>query len=294
VKICTFNVENLFLSPLGTALDRLEKLAAVLKDIDADIYALMEVHSEEGLKDFVMFYLNDSYHVSLIEGNSERGIHLAYMVKKSLPFRLEHLTHRRRPIQLLPNKKARYLSRDIAELRLYKQSDEHNPALILLAVHLKSKRSDTSADFGGKKTRGLEFRLLLDTYLHLNKRFKGQTPIIILGDFNGVLQPQRVEPEFSDITLQTELKDVLELLNYAPQERITQISFNHLRETLAEQFDYLFLPAELWPFVDTVQSGVYRFKNDKGIPLALAQTPEQRSRLPSDHYPVVVKLTKNL
>jgi endonuclease/exonuclease/phosphatase family metal-dependent hydrolase len=308
MKICTFNVENFFLSPLhkeiggqveqrilqpgDTALKRVELLGQVFRDINADIFGLQEIFNEETLNEFNQHFLNDRYLVSLIEGNSDRGINIAYLVKKNLPYRFEHLTHRNRPITPV-GQKAYYLARDLAELRLFDKKTE-KISMIFLCVHLKSKRSDSSSDFGGKKQRKLEFDFVIDTYLKLIKRFGPEVPIFLMGDFNGVLWPEQIEEEFSSLYEKTQLVDTLEALNYPLENRTTQFSFNRLKEVLATQFDYLFLPQSVLPLIDLKQSGIYRFKDQNGNQIPLPQTSEQRSKLPSDHFPVVVTINTRL
>jgi endonuclease/exonuclease/phosphatase family metal-dependent hydrolase len=308
MKICTFNVENFYLSPLhqgldghieqrilqpgDTALKRVELLGQVFRDINADIFGLQEVFNEETLNEFNQHFLKDRYLVSLIEGNSDRGINIAYLVKKNLPYRLEHLTHRSRPITP-PGQKAYYLSRDLAELRLFdKKTDELS--MIFLCVHLKSKRSDTSSDFGGKKQRKQEFDFVLETYIQLKKRFGPELPIFLMGDFNGVIWREQSEEEFSGLFERTDLIDTLEALQYPLDKRTTQFSFNRQKDVLATQFDYLFLPKATLPLLDAKQSGIYRFKDQEGNQIPLPQTSEQRSRLPSDHFPVVATLNITL
>lgn len=276
--------------PGDTSLKRAELLARVILDLDAEIYALAEVQGEESLREFNHHFLQDAFHISLIEGNSDRGIHLAYLIKKNLPYHFEHLTHRRRP---LPNAPTLLLSRDIAELRL-KCPETEQVLLVLLAVHLKSKRTDQSSDFGGKRRRARELELVVQTHKTLAKRFGPQIPVVLMGDFNGIAQPDHFEEEFAPLMKSTELIDILEYLNLPKAERITQVSFGKNRELLAEQFDYIFFPTKLGPWVNPAESGVYRFKNGEGQPLPLPQGPSERAELPSDHYPVVLSLKPTL
>ena len=305
MRICCFNVENLFLSPLETdqdgeirqkifqpgdsSLKKLKDLALVLLDIDADIFALVEVGPEEMLREFSQSLLGDRYRVSVIEGNSDRGIHIGYLIKNDCAFKIEHLTHRGRQLSLSTPQKPVYLSRDIAELRLIKKNKKR-PSLILLLVHLKSKRSDLTSDFGGKKKRQSEFHLLLETYQTLRDRYHGKVPILLLGDFNGVLIKDRREPEFEKLKEYPELKDILERLEYSEEERITQISFDNKQNRLAEQFDYMFLPDILEDAIVKEKSGLYLYKTEDGQPKVLPKSSYERSLLPSDHYPLVLEL----
>src|SRR6185312_5880453 len=102
--------------------------------IDADIVCMNEVGGEESLQNFARFFLGGKYTPFLIEGNSDRGIDVGYLIKTDFPLRPELRTHKNRPIQFLyPHErqgdlfdetstkpaKSHYFSRDCAELRLY-------------------------------------------------------------------------------------------------------------------------------------------------------------------------------
>ena len=99
LKICEFNVENLFISmdfyqgqdlakmsELGwrdLALAQLKKkqkplsklwgLSKAILDIDPDILMLIEVGGRDSLENFSRYFLNDEFIPLFIEGNSKRN-----------------------------------------------------------------------------------------------------------------------------------------------------------------------------------------------------------------------------
>lgn len=317
LRILSFNVENLFFSAdksLAVFQSQKDKdfpalsgLKKTIEQIEPDIAALVEVGGEKSLEDFNEHFLDSKYHCSLIPGNSDRNIHIGFLINKKLSYHFEHLTHRNRPLKLQyphemkkwsalraknPHLEApvHYLSRDIAELRVYENPQEQIPKLIILAVHLKSKRVDQGHDFGGRLRRSAEFKLLLETYLLLDKRFHQKVPIILCGDFNGVIREKDGEAEFQNLFEQTDLIDILELLDLPEEQRVTHISFSKNKTPVGLQFDYLFFSKRFANLVDKEQSGRYLFQDEKGMPLKSPQSSAERSTLPSDHYPLVCQL----
>ena len=57
-------------------------LAETIREITPDIVMLNEVGGEESLKNFNHYFLAGQYRPMTIEGNSDRGIDLAYLVKE--------------------------------------------------------------------------------------------------------------------------------------------------------------------------------------------------------------------
>lgn len=309
MRFCTFNVENLFLSSSPYTFphkntDKVKWLAQVIEEIDADIYFLIEVGGEESLREFNEVYLGDKFIVSHIKGNSDRGIEIGYLIKKESSYTYEHLTHRNRTLGFLykhekqensrllkEGKKVKhishYLSRDIAELRVFGDNKDI-PKCIFLGVHLKSKLNDTGHDWLGKERRASELSLLVETYKTLNKKFNKKVPIFLTGDFNGAAALKDHEDEFKKIYTQTNLLDVFDHLDWSHDQRTTFILYDKNKEPNQMQLDYFFIEKELKHLIDTKESCIYRYKKENLLPLP--QTPYARASLPSDHYPIVVKL----
>lgn len=311
MKIISFNVENLFFSPQPKDFSSLDEIKASvtqpgdkdypvtkllgqsIKQMDPDIAGLMEVGGVESLEAFNEVFLDQKFETSLIPGNSDRDIHLGYLVKKNLPYRYEHYTHRNRKIKHREGNSPSYLSRDIAELRLFDPEDKEGeaPKLIILCVHLKSKRS-SGADFGGQKRRAAEFNLVLDTYIYLEKRYKSQVPILLMGDFNNVILPGELPESFGRLFEETDLVDILEILDYPMDQRGTQISFSSRKDILSQQFDYIFVPKKWHSLINQRESGLYLFRHEENDQIIRKpQSSHERSQLPSDHYPLICDLT---
>src|SRR5690349_12400091 len=107
LRLIEFNVENLFIyldhyqgQDLTKVTERewrsfsastipnkpiahVRELARAIKDLNPDILMLCEVGGTESLANFSKHFLNDEYAPYLIEGNSDRGIDLGYLVKRS-------------------------------------------------------------------------------------------------------------------------------------------------------------------------------------------------------------------
>src|SRR5262245_55900310 len=69
-------------------------LAESLLNIDADIVLMNEVGGNESLVAFAKHFLHDKYIPHVIEGNSQRGIDVGYLIRKTLPIRVELHTHK--------------------------------------------------------------------------------------------------------------------------------------------------------------------------------------------------------
>ncbi len=300
MKITTLNLHNFFLDPQVPSQGRgvkppekIETIERALQKIDPDIILCQEVGGESSLRIFSETYLNKEFQHSVIKGNSDRGIEIGFLIKKRLPYRFEHYTHKNRDINFFyphereENKKAidsgndpihpsHRFSRDVAELRIYKGDQL---ALIVLQVHLKSKKDRNGFDPQGVGKRTAELNTLVKLYSRMKDQF--QVPIVIGGDFNGVVSRDRGDRELSPI-LDTDLKDILELID-SPNG--THIHFGSNRQKVELQFDYLFLSHELHSKVDHSQSGITYYVNNQGVTMDPTR-PYELYSMPSDHFPL--------
>lgn len=276
-------------------------LAEALLEIDAEVILVNEVGGNESLTNFARYFLEDRYRPYVIEGNSDRGIDIGYLVKKTLPYQFELHTHKNRPINFLypheiqsnqhyekvaPEKviKSHYFSRDCAELRVF-GDDKTKPKLIFLLVHLKSKLDPDGIDPQGRDRRGAELKALTEIYQELRREHQN-VPVIVGGDFNGIVHRERGEMEFKPLFETTDLEDIFSILKRDPSEAMTQIQFNRTGVQLL-QIDYLFVSPGLQTELVPEESFVYRYRSDLGVKLGLPTNLDQRLALPSDHYPVV-------
>ena len=279
-------------------------LADSLLDIDADVVCLNEVGGEESLHNFNKHFLKGLYTPYLIEGNSDRGIDIGYLVRKNLNWLCELRTHKNRPLHFLypheqqsnsynaqhaPEKliKTHYFSRDCAELRVFTSGSE-KPALIFLAVHLKSKLDPDGIDPAGRGRRQAEMNTLMDIYREIRNEFSPAVPVILAGDFNGCVRRPNISEEFKAIE-QTDLENVKEIAGHNDEQAATQVIFSRSGNIQALEIDYIFVSPELKEHLVADQVQTYRYRSDLKVSLPLPKTLEQRTYLPSDHYPVVAQ-----
>lgn len=307
MKLCLFNVENFFLlgGPHGDGfkkpVDKIEWIARTISEIDADITMLCEMGGLDSLDLFNTKYLNSQYYTALLKGNSNRGIEMGYLIKKSFPYSYQHFSHAdasiefNYPFEIEENKKMlpifqiapHKFSRDISELRIFKDG---NLQMILLLVHLKSKWDRDGVDWLGKERRKAELKALVKTYNRLRAEFHFKVPVIVAGDLNGIAQKGLQEPEFDDLYGQTDLEDVLEVINEPYERRLTFFYFSKENQRESCQLDYILLPPELHSLVKKEDSGIYLFRDNHGVILPYPMESYQRYALPSDHYPIVASL----
>lgn len=325
LRLVEFNVENLFLlmatepSDLSTmqeaawqkltvsvtpnkSIAQVRGLARTIQDIDADIYMFCEVGGRESLQNFNRHFLGDQFHVHLIEGNSDRGIDLGYLVHKRLPFKVDLISHKNRSLGFfyphekksieagfVVNKNHKF-SRDVLELRLF-EGEKTEPSLILLQCHLKSPLDRDKIDPNGKDRRKAELEKLVDIYNELKSDFKMQVPILICGDFNGIAAKEHTESEFQAIYQRTDLQCCFEWLQVDPEERFTFLQVApYGGKSKGRQIDYILVPESLKNKIRREETYVYRYKDEFGMNLPLPRNLAQKRLLPSDHYPVVLTL----
>ncbi|MBC7396535.1 MAG: endonuclease/exonuclease/phosphatase family protein [Bdellovibrionales bacterium] len=311
LKVCEYNVENLFISmdyydgqdlrsisenewkTLALAqlqrkqkpLSKLWGVAKAVLDINPDVLMLAEVGGQDSLENFNRYFLNDQYVPYFVAGNSRRSIDLGFLVKKDLPFRVEAVSNKETPIevQAYQGKYTAKFSRDVAELRLH---DEQGLQFILLLVHLKSKIS-SDQDFRGTDVRTAEAHALAEFYARARGNFP-EVPIILGGDFNAPLGSS----EF-DLLNESDLADLHELLGTPEDARYSLIFFDYYKTAHAEALDYLLLSPHLHDRVVPERSGTYRYKGFYDIPHDPPKDRNERYLMPSDHYPVYVSVSLN-
>jgi endonuclease/exonuclease/phosphatase family metal-dependent hydrolase len=302
LKFLSFNVQDLFLfldkyqgENLATidektwssfsislkknkSLEKIIGIQKVIQETNPDIILLTEIGGLESLENFNKYFLTSSYQSYLLPTNSNRGIDLGYLVKKK--FHAKLISHKNFVLSL--NEK---FSRDVAELRVYFRNQLK---VIFLGVHLKSKLDKDKKDFEGRKKRALEIEGLKKIYLALRKKYH-LTPLIVAGDFNGILEKDSREPEFEKFMKETHLIDILDLSGVPQSERYTYLYFFLGEKPWPQQIDYILMEKKFEDLLDKKNCFVYRFKNSFGDELEV-KTIKEKWDLPSDHFPVVMTL----
>ncbi len=262
--------------------EKCQILGNTIKESMADIIMMTEVGGVESLTNFSKYVLDDQYFPLSLPSNSDRGIDLGYLVKKSLDVGLELHSYIHYPLPL-PAKK---FSRDVLRLDLV---EGKTTKMIFLLVHIKSKLDLNKSDFEGRTRRILEIKGLLDIYLSLSKHHP-DVPILIGGDMNGHAGEKNTEEEFKQIYQLTDLKDIAYLAKIPDEERFSHIYFNRGGNRFEQQIDYLFISEKFKHLVLEKECFFPRYKNLSGLPLPIPKRLEQKNILPSDHYPFLAGL----
>jgi endonuclease/exonuclease/phosphatase family metal-dependent hydrolase len=266
-------------------------LAKTIERIAPDIIALSEVGGRESFENFNRYFLGEAYDVYMIEGNSNRGIDLGYLVKRTLPFHFKIKSHKKHPLMFLyPDEKVKLtaktshkFSRDVLELRMYDENHKH--WFIFLIVHLKSKLDPDRRDPEGRKRRAAELRNLIDIYLDLEKKYP-QTPIILTGDFNGKATAE-FEPEFADLYERSDLADFGQILGMS-EDSLTSYLFFTDNEVYKQQLDYFFISQKYSSLLVKDECRFAPFSDYEGKVLPKAANLQEKLDAPSDHYGIEI------
>jgi endonuclease/exonuclease/phosphatase family metal-dependent hydrolase len=257
-------------------------LAEAILDEKPDIIALCEVMGFDSVSNFNKYFLNNEYTVLYNDTNSKRGIDLAFLVKKSLiNIKFEILSHKKRKV-IMDNGEERFFSRDIAELQI---KENNLVKAVILSVHLKSQLSSES-DFQGQNVRKAELKSLVDLYLELESLYEN-TPILLMGDFNGNATKDFYDPEFFYLYDKTSLIDIHDIKQSNQLDRTSHVYFTSFGEASYQQLDYIFCNQKARDCIDLNNTYAYRFKHF-GYPWPLIKTMKEKWELPSDHYPQVI------
>lgn len=293
-------------------LSKIRDIARTFDDLDPDIVMLSEVGGRESLANFSRYFLQDRYATHLVEGNSDRGIDLGFLVKRTLPLSYDLISHKNRKLDFLyPHEKlsketgythlrsgrvtGHRFSRDVIELRCFAENavdmpgaSTPKPEFVLMQVHLKSPLDKDRIDPGGRDRRKAELEMLVTIYHEVRTEFP-DVPVFVSGDFNGTIFGPFEEPEFAAMRA-SDLKCCLELAMIPHEERFTWMYLNNRRPGLNRQLDYILLPERLRERVDLGNTWVYRFRDETGKYRMIPRNQNEKRTLPSDHYPVVLTL----
>ncbi len=304
LSILTWNVENLFILPehidassesnllfpsdLGTWLKpeaKIKELAATITRYDPDIVFLQEMGGHHAFDIFATKYLEGRYRVAHALGNSERGIEVGYLIKKSKELSFELISHAKHKLDLShithPNiRYHHYFERNVLELKL---SWGGRP-LSVFGVHLKSAHDPTSKDPGGRLKRSAEVQGLVEI---VTKRLKEEGgDYLLMGDFNATASPENYSAEFRPLYTLPEIQELLSTLKITPENRATFLHTS-LREI---QLDYIFFSKGLLPSVDLQKSGLVYPRDIGGGPFRWPTSTAFKQGLPSDHLPLLIEL----
>ena len=245
-----------------------------------DVCVFSEVGGRESLENFNDLFLNNQYDVFMAPSNSTRGIDIGFLVRKGLSYSCSVKSNRKTVVEM--DGKTYKFSRDIPELRFYQ---EDTLKMVIMGVHLKSKIS-SEHDYQGMDTRKAEVTGMLQIYHRVKEKY--QVPIMIMGDFNGIVQKESFEEEFRKVF---ETSTLLDYLEFKPDlGEFDRVSYVRTNPYQLQQLDYILIDKDLYANVDYNNSKILRFTTFYDIELPLPKTFAEKKMLPSDHYPQIIKL----
>jgi endonuclease/exonuclease/phosphatase family metal-dependent hydrolase len=242
--------------------------ARVVKDLDADVLAIVEAESRPALVRFSDNLVRDAGgrpfgHIMLIDGNDDRGIDVGIMTRA--PFAITSMQSH------VDDKDAKgtVFSRDCAA---YTVSTPNGNAIVVLVNHLKSK------GFGGAKAndakRRRQARRIKKIYEGLRKA--GHKFVAVVGDMNDTPDSNALAP----LLQHSDLKDISQHRHFTNDGRPGTFK----NGTASNKIDYILLSPAL--FKQTRGGGVFRNgvwggKNGDMFPHYAEITTEQEAA--SDH-----------
>jgi endonuclease/exonuclease/phosphatase family metal-dependent hydrolase len=250
--------------------EAIENTARVIKEVNADILAIVEAEDRIALQlfnDQVLKRHGIAYaHNMLIDGNDSRGIDVG--IYTNLP-----LKSIRSNIDVMAGD-ARIFSRDCAEYEIQINEDT---TLLMLINHFKSKGYGKASDSNEKRRKqAAEVARIYE------ERKKTINFITVAGDFNDTPD----SPYLAPLLNQTDLKDVMQHLQYLNGSDKRPGTYQS--GSASNKIDYLLLSPALWDKVQNVgveRRGVYAPRTFKSFPeVTSAETAA------SDHAAVWVDL----
>jgi endonuclease/exonuclease/phosphatase family metal-dependent hydrolase len=216
----------------------IQNSARVLKDLAADVQAVVEAESRVALKAFSDVLLPNVGgapfdHVMLIDGNDDRGIDVGLMTRAGY-----EITRLRSHVDDT-DAQGIVFSRDCPE---YTITTPGGKRLILLVNHLKSKGFGKASDNDAKRLR--QATRVAEIYTQL--RTEGEKNVVVLGDFNDSPDSAQLQPLIGG----TDLQDISQHPTFTNDGRPGTFG----NGTKGSKFDYLLLTPELFT---KVQGGAY-------------------------------------
>lgn len=257
------------------------QLTEALVRREPDVIVLQEVGSLEVLENFVRYYLHDQYEVYFNQAIPHNVHNIGFLVRKTSGLEAQIETHAREmwvdPVdhQLKP-----LFHHDAPALLIYeKKKSKKKPLMVLIGHHGKSKKhrrgDPESRALREAQIRGL--RRMVDSY-HI--RFGNDLVVAVAGDFNTELGEHRN----SEMDAFRDMRDVFDINDLHPAQRVTHTYFPHDQPPEFEQIDAIFLNKS--SRLRRVKSGVDYYRKDGRI-LPLPRNVAERDRQqPSDHYPL--------
>lgn len=251
----------------------------VIRDVNADILAVVEAENRVALKMFSDFVLEEVQgapyaHVMVIDGNDTRGIDVGLMTRPGFEIGLM-----RSHIHDLNQNGLPIFSRDCPEYAVRTPDDE---LIWVLPNHFKSKfGGDSPASRARRQAQAAR-----TAEIYNNLRAEGHDKVIVLGDFNDVPGSDPLQPLLAG----TDLKDVSTHQTFDTGEWPGTGTFGLGNDS--QKLDYLLLSPAL--FARVTGSGLFRMGAYPGKqPVRWTVYPELKEEVhaASDHHVIWAEIT---
>ena len=245
-----------------------EHTAMVVRDVSADIQAVVEAEDRVALRDFSSIVLSKVGgtpfdHVMLVDGNDDRGIDVGIVTGA----RYEISTIRSHVDDA--DAGGQIFSRDCPEYTITTPSGQR---LVLLINHLKSKGFGKTADNNARRER--QATRVAQIYRRLRK--DGEKNIAVLGDLNDIPGSAPLQP----LLVNTDLRDIATHPTFTSDGRPGTFA----NGTKSNKIDYILLSPALFKLVTggaIFRRGVWGGKNGTLWPHYPTMT--KASEAASDH-----------
>ncbi|SLN56753.1 endonuclease/exonuclease/phosphatase family protein [Pseudooctadecabacter jejudonensis] len=221
----------------------IDNTGRVIRDVDADVLAVVEAEDRVALKEFGDQVLErvggQPYpHVMMIDGNDRRGIDVGLMTKNGYDITLMQ-SH----VHELNSKGYPIFSRDCPEFLVETSSGQK---IWFLVNHFKSK------GYGSKKANDARRKSQASAVATYYERLKneGYDNVVVLGDLNDLPDSDPLEPLLKD----TDLREVSEHVSFDTGEFPGKGTYKLGNDT--DKIDYILLSPAL--FNKVTAAGVFR------------------------------------
>ncbi len=254
----------------------MQHTAMVVRDVAADVQAVVEADNRVALKRFSGVALeavggSPYNHVMLIDGNDDRGIDVALMTRTGheIVAIASHVDD--------TDAKGEIFSRDCPEYTIATPAGER---IVLLVNHLKSKGFGRQSSSNSKRER--QARRVAQIYRGLSA--EGQTNVIVLGDLNDTPGSAPLAP----LLAQTDLRDITTHAKFTSDGRPGTFG----NGAASNKIDYILLSPPLFQRVNgggIFRKGVWGGKNGTLFPHY--PTITRAVEAASDHAAVYADIT---
>jgi|GEM_PF-6620830 len=296
IRVMSYNVQNLYVGKDEEDMNpedynrvknesHTQEIAYIIKDADPDFLILQEVQTPRALDRFVEQYLDNSYVPYLTGGGGNRLMNTVLLVKDNLNFTVQARATDQHQWYAPSGELEPVFSRELGYF-IIKDGETNEPAFVLFGVHLKSAH-DRKNDPDSNQKRTHEAKMMSTVVRRFSKR-NPQLPFLILGDFNAEPEAEELS-SIMDLELLTPLRDEKTFKNEAGYGRFTHSFHPEGVGVTYLELDYILASPHLQDQI--LSADVYRYKDFKtGLMRPIPETYKQRSKNPSDHFPIFIDL----